>query len=57
MGDTDSYDKIEEWLNQNGITTEYVPDSCAELLETIILAIINPPASDVPLPPEVEAIA
>ena len=57
MGDTDSYDKIEEWLNQNGITTEFVPDACAELLETIILAIINPPASDVPLPPEVEAVA
>lgn len=55
MGDTDSYDKIEEWLNQSGITTEYVPDACAELLETIILEIINPPASDVQLPPEVEA--
>lgn len=56
MGDADSYDKIEEWLNQNGITTEFVPDACAELLESIILDIINPPASDVPLPPEVEAV-
>ncbi len=56
MGETDSYDKIEEWLNQNGITTEFVPDACAELLESIILDIINPPASDVPLPPEVEAV-
>lgn len=56
MGDTDSYDKIEEWLNQNGITTEFVPDACAELLETIILEIINPPASDVKLPPEVKNV-
>ena len=55
MGDTDSYDRIEAWLNQNGITTEFVPNACAELLETIILEIINPPASDIQLPPEVEA--
>lgn len=55
MDDTDSYDKIEEWLNQKGIITEYVPDTCAELLEAIILGIINPPASGVQLPPEVEA--
>lgn len=56
MGDTDSYDKIEEWLNQNGITTEFVPNACAELLETIILEIINPSASDVQLPPEVKNV-
>ena len=56
MGDTDSYDKIEEWLNQNGITTEFVPYACAEFLEAIILEIINPTVSDVRLPPEVEAV-
>lgn len=55
MGETDSYDKIEEWLNQNGITTEYVPNACAELLLAIINGIINPVASDVQFPPEVEA--
>ncbi len=53
MGDTDSYDKIEEWLNQNGMTPEFVPTACAELLEEIILDIITPTAegeSDVSLP-------
>lgn len=58
MGDTDSYDKIEGWLNEKGITADFVPDACAELLEAVILRIINPPVtseSDVQLPPEVEA--
>lgn len=54
MGDTDSYDEIEKWLSNQGITTEFVPDACAELLEVVILGIISPPASDVQLPPEVE---
>ncbi len=54
MGDTDSYDEIEKWLSNQGITTEFVPDTCAELLEMVILGIITPPASDVQLPPEVE---
>lgn len=55
MDDTESYEEIETWLGEQGITGKFVPDACAELLETIILAIINPPASDVPLSPEVEA--
>lgn len=58
MGDTESYDKIEEWLNENGITTAFVPDTCATLFETVILEIIKPPTSsvnDVQLPREVDS--
>ena len=56
MGDIDSYDIIEEWMNQNGIITEFVPYACAEFLEAIILEIINPTASDVLLPSELETV-
>ena len=57
MSDTESYDKIEEWLNQKGISDVYVPDACANLLESVILGIINPAPStnsDVQLPSEIE---
>lgn len=56
MDDTESYDEIEVWLGEQGITDKYVPDACAELLEAIILAIINPPAPDVLLPSELETV-
>ena len=56
MGDIDSYDRIEEWMNQNGIITEFVPYACAEFLEAIILEIINPTAPDVLLPSELETV-
>lgn len=40
MDETESYDKIDEWLKQNGIHSYHAPDACAELLEQIILSII-----------------
>lgn len=57
MDETESYDKIQEWLAHNDIIDAYAPDACAELLEAIIHGIINPVAkneSDIQLPPEVE---
>lgn len=41
IDDTESYDKIEEWLKRNNIIAEYVPTACAELLENILLEIIS----------------
>lgn len=53
MDETESYDKIQEWLAHNDITNVYAPYACAELLEAIIHGIINP-VSDIQLPLEVE---
>lgn len=59
MDDTDSYDSIEAWLKENNIENVFVPEACANLLVTIVLGIISPPAtskSDTQLPSEVEAV-
>lgn len=60
MSDTESYDKVEEWLNQKGISDVYAPDACADLLEAIIIGIINPAPvadSDIQLPQTAESDA
>ena len=41
--DSESYDEIEKWLRENNIITDdYIPDICAELLESIILSLATP---------------
>ena len=48
MDDTSSYDKISAWLVRHNISSDDPATACADLLESIILAIINNIASSPP---------